>query len=89
MSKFGDERLFFAHMNTAGDRDFWPDGWGRADRNIDPRFDNDNADNIWGNFVPAEDEGGWPSDPEGAQTMFMQQNEVHGCPFYWLLESLS
>mmetsp|Transcript_20843 Transcript_20843/g.25549 ORF Transcript_20843/g.25549 Transcript_20843/m.25549 type:complete len:253 (-) Transcript_20843:28-786(-) len=71
-SKFGDERLFFAHMKVKEDRDFWPSGWSRADGKIDPKFDSANRNDIWGDFVPAEDKGGWPSDPEGAKTMYMQ-----------------
>ena len=31
-SQFGDERLFFEHMKTNLDRDYWPDTWLREDR---------------------------------------------------------
>jgi len=35
-SKFGDERLFYAHEKTNPDRAFWPDDWMRPDRQNDP-----------------------------------------------------
>lgn len=83
----GDERLFFTHEKTNRDRDLWPDDWFRVDKQNDPRFDQD-AENTWGDWVPAESEGGWPSTDEAAKTMFMEQVAEHGCPFHWLIEAL-
>ena len=89
-SKFGDERLFFAHMRQELDRQYFPRDWRQADAQNDPAFDRDDPAETWTSPVPAMDsQGGWPSDDAAAKTMWMEQIETHGCPFYWLLESLT
>ena len=57
-SKFGDERLFFQHAKTNGDRAFWPEDWMRPDRQNDPQTPQ-TKENIWGTFVP---KNVWPVD---------------------------
>lgn len=86
-SKFGDERLFFQHIMKEDDNPFMPVSWWQYDHAVDPVFANHLPKNQWKAGVPEPDsEGGWPSDEAGAKTMFMQQQEEHGCPFYWLIE---
>ena len=84
-SKFGDERLFFAHMRMEFDMDYYPGSWKKWSE--DPKIDSTDDANLWTYGVPEMDSsGGWPSDDAGAQTMWDQQINDHGCPFYWLLE---
>ena len=86
-SRFGDERLYFSHIMREDDNPFMPIDWWELDDKIDRVFDNHLPENQWTVGTPAPDgEGGWPSDVAGAKTMFMDQQEKHGCPFYWLLE---
>jgi len=69
------------------DNPFMPVSWWPLDDEIDPVFERQYSHNTWEAGVPEPDsEGGWPSDEAAAKTMFMQQQEEHGCPFYWLIE---
>ena len=77
-------------MRQELDRQYFPREWRRADALIDPTFDRDDPAETWTSPIPAQDSpGGWPSDDAAAKTMWMEQIETHGCPFYWLLESLT
>ena len=82
-SVWGDERLFFSHYDTGKDRDIWPFGWLRFDSENDPRV----PDAPMGTFdnLPSDR---WPSDDDEAKLFFMEQEEQHGCPFYWIVEWL-
>jgi hypothetical protein len=82
-SVFGDERLFFQHVDTTNDRDLWPNAW--VGLNEDPKFNQNDADNVWGNEVPTG-EFGWPEDAEEAEARYLAQIDTYSCPFAWLLD---
>ena len=84
-SQFGDDRLFFEHARLTQDRDFWPEDWLVFDRGNDPKFDQ-TEEFIWGTHVP---EGVWPDNDAEAKAFYMEQQRTYGCPFQWLLDSLS
>ena len=86
-STFGDTRLFFSHERVNHDRIYWPKTWFKADGESDPRWAK-TEENTWGNWVPAEEDGGWPSNDADAKAMYMDQQQTHGCPFYWLIEAI-
>ena len=67
-SLFGDQRLFFRHLNIAGDRLLWPTAW-RLMRE-DLTQSKDDPDNVWGNEVPA---GVWPDNDVDAEAFFLEQ----------------
>ena len=80
-SRFGDERLFFKHLQISMDYRVWPAEW-RTLKSEDKRYDWRNTDLHWGHEVPAS----WPEDPDAAEAFYMQnENSYYGCPFAWLL----
>jgi len=78
-SKWGDENLYFRHVNIGRDRMYWSRDLKRL--NEDPLFNKKDPTEIWGNQVPDT----WPSDPEEAEDKYIDQMNKYGCPFAWLL----
>ena len=79
-SKFGDERLHFQHVRTNEDRQYWDQDTKKEDRLIDPKMST-KPEFDW-------DTSAWPTESdEDAESMYLDQIERYGCPFYWLFSS--
>jgi len=65
-SQWGDENLYFQHVQIYKDRPFWPQSWKRL--NEDLRFDPENIDTKFGFLTPA-----WPQEEEEAKALYADQ----------------
>jgi len=69
-------------VSTAPDRKFWSAALRRLDEDVRVGRKS-NTDNFWGNKVP---KNVWPTDKKEAEAKYIDQMNIYGCPFAWLLD---